>query len=185
MCSKTVDLSISTGTVQYTLSRTQHPQPSLLIVHKKHAPRPYSTHPTTHRLPALEVPAHVVPDPGVVEEALDASHRADGDILVPQPPLGKVHHVLLRHAVDDALDLGRLHPPSGGDDLAADVLGNGGGAVEGEEDRSLELGLCPLNLGLGDVGAEARPFAEGEVDEVVDLRKLVGDEVDTPETVSH
>jgi hypothetical protein len=151
------------------------------IIHKKHAPLT----PTTHHSPALKVPAHVVPDPGVVEKALDASHRADGDILIPQPPLGKVHHILLRDAVDDALDLGRFHPPARGDNLAANVLGDGGGAVEREEEGSLELGLCPLNLGLGDVGGETGPFPEREVDEVIDRAELVGDEVDTPETVSH
>ncbi len=133
--------------------------------------------------PASKVPAPVVPDSGVVKEALDASHRANGDILIPQPPLGKVHHILLRYAVDDALDLGRVHPPPSGDDLATNVLGNGGGAVKGEEDGSLELGLCPLDLGLGDAGGETGPFPESEVDQVIDRRELVGNEVNTPETI--
>lgn len=67
--------------------------------------------------------------------------------------------------------------------MAANVLGNGRGAVKGQEDGRLELGLGALNLGLADAGGETRPLAEGEVDEVVDLLELVGDEVDTPETM--
>lgn len=67
--------------------------------------------------------------------------------------------------------------------MPANVLGNGGGAVEGEEDGGLELSLGTLNLSLTDVDGKTRPLAEGEVDEVVDLVELIGDKVDTPETV--
>jgi len=119
----------------------------------------------------------------VVEEALDAADGGDGDVLVPKLSAGEVHDALVGDGVNPALDLGGGHAAAGGDDLATNVLGHGGGAVEGEEDGGLELGLGALNLGLGDVGAEAHPLADGEVDEVVDTVELVGDEVDAPETM--
>lgn len=130
----------------------------------------------------LELGLHGVPQPLVVEETLDASYRADGDVLVPELPVGKVHDVLLGDGVDDALNLAGAGAAAGGDELAANVLGNGGGAVEGQEDGSLELGLGALRLGLADVGGETHPLADGEVDEIVDALLLVGDEVDTPKT---
>jgi len=82
------------------------------------------------------------------------------------------------------LDILSAKTATGGDDLAANVLGNGGGAIEGQENGSLELGLGALNLGGGDVVAEAGPLTEGEVDQVVELSQVLGDKVDTPETVS-
>lgn len=42
--------------------------------------------------------------------------------------------------------------------------------------------FSPLDLGLGDGLREAGPFAECEVDEVVDAGEFIGDEVDSPET---
>lgn len=39
-----------------------------------------------------------------------------------------------------------------------------------------------LDFGFGDIDAETGPFAEGEVDEVVDLGLVFGDEVDAPKT---
>ena len=77
----------------------------------------------------LKVPAHVGPDPLVVEEALDAADGADGDVLVPQFAVGEVHDVLLGDSVDDALDLTGAHPTTGCDELTADVLGDGGCAI--------------------------------------------------------
>lgn len=132
--------------------------------------------------PALKVPAHVGAHSRVVEQALDAADGADGDVLVPEPPVGKLHNVLLGDVVDDALDLAGAHAAARVDDLAADVLGDGGGAVQRQEDGRLELGLGALDLGLGNVARQARPLAEGEVHQVVDGPELVGDQVDTPET---
>ena len=152
------------------------------------SPRIKSSQRTTfirqHSAAALEVPAHVVSNSLVVKHALDAANGADGDILVPEFPLGKVHDVLLRDTVDGSLDLAGVHAAAGGDDLSADILGNGRGAVQGQKDGGLQLGLGALNLGLGNVVGEARPLAEGEVNEVVDSGKLVRDEVDTPETAT-
>jgi len=44
------------------------------------------------------------------------------------------------------------------------------------------LSLGALDFGFCDVIGEARPFAESEVDEIVETGDDVGDEVDTPET---
>lgn len=140
-------------------------------------PLPEATRPRIR----LELGLHRVPEPLVVEQALAGTDGADGDVLVPQLPAREVHDALAVDGVDVALDLGGGHAAAGGDDLAADVLSKGGGAVEGEEDRGLELGLGALDLGLGDVGAETHPLADGEVDEIVDTVELVGHEVDTPE----
>ncbi len=43
------------------------------------------------------------------------------------------------------------------------------------------MGLGPLGFGAGNIVGEAGPFAEGEVDEVVDLGFVLRDEVDAPE----
>lgn len=114
--------------------------------------------------------------------SFNASQRTNSNILVPNSVLGKLHNVLLRNGANNPLNLGGVHPPSGGDDLAANVLGDSGGAIEREQERGLELGLGTLDLGLGDYLGEAGPFAERKVDEVVDAGDLVGDEVDSPET---
>jgi hypothetical protein len=44
------------------------------------------------------------------------------------------------------------------------------------------LSLGALDLSLGDVEGQAGPLAESEVDEVIELSKVLADEVDTPET---
>ena len=129
------------------------------------------------------VPAHISPDTGIVEQTLNAADRADGNILIPDLLVGEIHNVLGGNGINDALDLTGAHAATGGDDLATNVLSDGGGAVKGEEDGSLELGLRALNLSVGNVGAETGPLAEGEVDKVVDAVELVRDKVDTPETV--
>lgn len=130
-----------------------------------------------------EHPAHVTPDSGVVEQRLDGTNGRDGNVLVPNLSPCKVHHVFRCHCVDGPLDLAGAHPSAGGDNLATNVLGQGGGAVKRQEDGSLELGLGALGLGFADGLGQAGPLTQGEVDEVVNLGKLVGDEVDTPETV--
>lgn len=114
--------------------------------------------------------------------ALDSTNSRDGNILVPDLSLGKVDNVLAGDGAKDALNLGGVHAAAGGDDLAANVLGDRSGSVEGEEEGGLELGLGALDFGFGDGGGETGPFAEGKVDEVVNLGELVGDEVDSPET---
>lgn len=70
---------------------------------------------------------------------------------------------------------------AGGDDLAANILGDGGGAVEGEQDGCLELCLGALRLGLGHLERQARPLAQSEVDQVIDPGDGVGDHVDAPQ----
>lgn len=66
--------------------------------------------------------------------------------------------------------------------MSADILGNSRGAIQRQEDGSLELGLGALNLGLGDVDGETSPLTESKVNKVVNLGELVGHKVDTPET---
>lgn len=94
----------------------------------------------------------------------------------------KLDNVLGSNVVQGPLNFTGVHPPSGGHNLAANVLGDGGSTVEREEERSLELSLCALHFGLSDGLREASPLAEGKVDKVVNLGELVSDEVDTPET---
>lgn len=102
--------------------------------------------------------------------------------MIPQLLVSEVHNVGLGNSVNDALNLAGAHATAGGDDLAADILGNSRGTVEREEDGSLELGLGTLDLSSGDVAGEARPLAKGEVNKVINAGQLVGNEVDTPET---
>lgn len=97
--------------------------------------------------------------------------------------VGKVHDVLVGDGVDLALDLARAGTAASGDELATDILGEGSGAVQGQQDRGLKLGLGALNLGFADVGAQANPLAEGKVNKVVEAGSVVSDQVDTPETI--
>lgn len=131
--------------------------------------------------PNLCVSRHIVADSLVVEETGDVTNSRDGNILIPKLPLCEVHDVLLGDGGDDALNLLWAHAAAGGDDLASDVLGNGGGAVKGKEDRGLELGLGALNLGLSHIVGEAGPLAESEVDEIIQAGGVLGDHVDSPE----
>lgn len=131
-----------------------------------------------------EHPGHVSPDSRVVHQALDATNGGDGNILVPELALGEAHHVAGGNGIDCSLNLAWAQSAASGDDLSADVLGQGGGAIQRQQDRCLQLGLGTLNLGLGDGLGKAGPLAQGEVDEVVDTGELVGDEVNTPETVT-
>lgn len=130
------------------------------------------------------VPGHVVADALVVEDTLNAANGAHGDILVPELAGGKVHNVLLGDLANGALDVLGTEAAAGSDDLAANVLGDGGGAVEGEKDGSLELGLGTLDFSGGDIAAETRPLAESEVNQVIEVGQVLGDKVDTPETMS-
>ena len=134
--------------------------------------------------PLQRVPAHVRTDTVVVQNSLDAADGAHGNVLVPQLAGGKVHHVLLGDLADRALNVLGAEAAASGDDLATNVFGNGGGAIQGKEDRGLQLGLGALNLGGGDVVAQAGPLTEGEVDEVLKTVGVLGGQVDTPETVT-
>ena len=133
-------------------------------------------------LSTLKLGLHGVAQSLVIKEALNAAHSADGNIAIPEFSVGKVHDLLLSNTINQTLNLGGGHTAAGGDELSANVLGNGGGTIQREEDRGLELSLSTLGLGGGDVGAETHPLTDGEVDEVVNLLVLVGDEVDTPKT---
>lgn len=131
----------------------------------------------------LELRLHGVPQSLVIEQTLNLANGADGDVLVPQVSVSKVGDILVGDGIDLALDLAGAGAAASGDQLATDVLGNSGGAVQGQQDRGLQLGLGALDLGLADVGAETHPLADGEVDKVVQAGGVVSDEVDTPETI--
>lgn len=128
----------------------------------------------------LRVPAHVIPDAVIIKQPFDAPHRADRHILIPQLFPRKRHDVLFGNLPDDPLDFFGVHPAAGGHDLPADVFGDGGGAVEGQEDGGLQLGFGAFGFGFGHVVGKSGPFAKGEVHEVVDLFLVFCDEVDSP-----
>lgn len=160
------------GGISYTL------YPGLACVGKpSHANSP------SNRSSLLPLGLHCVSESLVVEQTLDGTNSADGDVAVPELPAGKVHDLLLGDGIDHALDLAGLHAAASGDELATNILSDGGGAVEGEEDGGLKLSLGALNLGGADVGAETHPLADGEVDEIVKASDLVSDKEDTPQTV--
>ena len=110
----------------------------------------------------------------------NAPYRRNSDILIPQLPSREIHHILLRDPPYHPFDLLRVHASACRDNLAPDIFRNGGSAVKGEEDGGFELGFGALGFGAGDVVGEAGPFAEGKVDEVVDLGFVLCDKVDTP-----
>lgn len=131
-----------------------------------------------------QIAAHIVGDALVVEKTLDRTVSTDGKFLVPQLGVGEVHDVLGGDTADGGLDVFSAQAAASGDDLAANVFGDSGGAIERQEDGSLQLSLGALDLGLGDVDRETGPFAESEVDEVIEVGKVFADKVDTPETAS-
>lgn len=96
-----------------------------------------------------EHPAHIATNPLVVEQILNAANSRNSDILVPNLLLRKPHNVLGGNGVDGALNLARTRAAAGGDNLAANVLGQGGGAIQRQQNGSLQLRLGTLGLGLG------------------------------------
>lgn len=126
--------------------------------------------------------AHVVSDSLVVQETLNRSQRRNGHILVPQVLLRKCLDVLLGDGVNAALNLLRRLAAAGRHNLTANVLGNSRGRVKGKQELRLELGLGALKLGRGDGHRQAVPLLQGEVDQVVQVGKVVGNKVDAPET---
>ena len=84
-------------------------------------------------------------------------------VLVPEILLRDALDLVDRDRVDGVLNLLRGHAAAAGDELAANVLRDRGGAVETEQETRLELALCALDLHLrrrhrGCVqGAEGQP----------------------------
>lgn len=172
---------VSTGIIQPTLPDA-HPLTRSSTAMPP-APFPFCSFFFMPLLPLREHPAHVAADSLVVKEILDAADGRNSDILVPNLLLRKSHDIISGHSIDGTLNLAGTCATAGGDNLAANVLGQGGGAIEGQQNRSLQLGLGALGLGLGYGLRQARPLAEGEVDEIVNLLALIGDKVNTPETI--
>lgn len=129
------------------------------------------------------VPAHVVADSLVVQDALDAADSAHGNVLIPQLAVGELHDILLGDLANGAFNVLGGETTASSDDLATNVLSDSGSAVKGQEDRSLELSLRPLNLSGIDVEAQTAPFTEGKVNQVIKTSEVLGNEVDTPETI--
>lgn len=98
-----------------------------------------------------QVTAHVVGDALVVEKTLDGTVSTDGEFLVPELGVGEVHDVLGGDAADGSLNVFGAQAAASGDDLTANVFGDGGGAIERQKDGGLQLSLGAFDLGLGDV----------------------------------
>ena len=137
----------------------------------------------THRPSSLRGhPTHIISNPIIIQQPLNTADRRDSNILIPQPLLCKRHHILLSDAADNTLDLRGIHASTGCDNLTAHIFSDGGCAVERKQNGGLELSFGALDFGFGDIDGEAGPFAQGEVDEIVNLGFVFRDEVDTPET---
>lgn len=134
-------------------------------------------------LSTLKLGLHGVAESLVIEETLNGTNGADGNVSVPEFSVGKVHDVLLGNGIDLALNLAGSHAAASGDELSANILSNGSGTIQRKKNGGLELGLGTLNLGTADVSAETHPFSDGEVHKVINTLGLVADEVDTPETI--
>lgn len=131
-----------------------------------------------------EAPAHITPESLVIKQVLDGTDSRDSNVLIPDLLLRELHDVLSRYCVDGTLDLARAHSSAGGNNLATNILGQGGGTIQRQQDRSLKLSLGTLGLCLADGLGKTGPLAQGEVNEVVDTGCLVGDEIDAPETIA-
>lgn len=113
---------------------------------------------------------------GWKEKGHDGTH-----VLVPEVLLRYPLDVLSGDLVNDELDLLGRHAAAAGDELAADILRNGGGAVKAEEQARLELALGALDLDVRGGNRHACPLLEREVRHVVHVHQVLGDEVDTPQ----
>ena len=76
----------------------------------------------------------------------------------------------------------RGHTTAARNELTTDVLRNSSGAIEAEEQGSLQLALGALNLHIRGVDRHTRPLTEREVAHVIHVLEVLGDEVDAPET---
>jgi hypothetical protein len=84
-----------------------------------------------------QVAAHVVGDTLVVEQTLNGTVGTNGEVLVPELQVGKVHNVLGGDLSDCPLNVLSVETAARCDDLATNVLGNGGGAVKRQKDGCL------------------------------------------------
>lgn len=130
--------------------------------------------------PLRRISRHIIPDPLIIQQPLYRPQRTHRDIPIPDLPRREIHHILLGNTSNDPLNLSRVHSSPRRHDLAANILGHGGGAVERQQNGGFELRFGALGFRFGHIEGEARPFAQGEVDEVVDAGDVVGDEVDAP-----
>ena len=112
----------------------------------------------------------------------NASYRRNRNVLVPQFSSCEVHDILLTDATNYSLDFFWFHPAACGDNLAANVLSHSSSAIKGEKNRSLELGFCSFRFRFGDVIRQAGPFAQCEVDKVINLGLIFCDEVYPPQS---
>ena len=114
---------------------------------------------------------------------LNWSYSRDGNILIPQLPLCKVHYVLLSDGSNHSLNLLWSHSSSSSDDLSSNILCNCGSSIQRQKNRCLQLCLCSLDFGRCDGVWETGPLAEGKVYKIVEAGEVVRDEVDAPKTI--
>ena len=103
-------------------------------------------------------------------------------ILIPKVLLGYSLDISDSNSVDGILDLLRSHTAATRDKLSADILSNSSCAVQAEQEASLQLALGTLDLNFVGADRHTSPLLQGEVGQVVEVDKVLGDEVCTPET---
>lgn len=103
-------------------------------------------------------------------------------VFVPEVLLCDPLNLRGRNRVDGLLKLLGRHATAARDKLPADILRDRGRAVEAKEQARLELTLCALDFNIRRADGHAGPLLEGEVNEVVEVDGVLGDEVDAPET---
>lgn len=128
------------------------------------------------------VPGHVAANTGVVGHALDGANTDHGNLAIPKVLASNTVDIRGSDLVDGLLNLLGSNALALGNHLASDILGNGGGTVQAQEERRLELLLGTLNLGSGDRGGQTGPLLLGKVDQIILAVLVLGDEVDTEET---
>jgi len=128
------------------------------------------------------VPGHVATNAAIVGQALDGANADHSDLAVPEVLGGNAVDISGADLVDQLLNLLGRGALAHGDHLATDILSNGGGTIEAQEERRLELLLGTLDLGRGDGGGQASPLLLGKVDQIILAIPVLGDEVDTEET---
>ena len=88
-------------------------------------------------------------------------------VLIPEILVRYPLDVVNGDGVDEELDLLGGHAAAARDELAADVLRDGGRAVEAEEEARLELALGALDLDVRGRDGHARPLAKRHVRDVL------------------
>eukprot|EP00053_Salpingoeca_punica_P018402 m.180160 g.180160 ORF g.180160 m.180160 type:complete len:528 (-) comp17423_c1_seq1:12-1595(-) len=165
----------------FFLTNTQnlHLPSELILRHRRYNPDATTSVPCCDLLHAQ--PVHLPAQAVVVGQTLCRAERCDGRALVEDVARGNLPHSGGGDGVDASIGLGDGHAAAVGQNLAANLVKGGRGAVHLEEEAGLELGLRAGDLGVRCTGADAHPLLLQGIHKVLQ-RLAVAHAVGAPQT---